>query len=380
MTYKYLFILFFAFTWCSYSQTQAALMQSKSLAKTQDQKKLLEEWFKAAKDGNLKQMRQLSVNVDINAQDDGRYTALIFQAYDGNLDIVKFLLEFPDINVNARTQYGWSPLMYAALQGHENIVQLLLAVPGINITFENESGSALTLATRMGHEKIVELLLQASAGFSESSAKININALDRLGKGLTALMHAAEMGHENIVKILLQVPGININVQNKNGQTALNFAIEKKKDAVAKLIQDKIDELTAQAFQSITDTNIESLKSAITQIGVNIKDKAGDSLLHKAVKQKKLEIIRFLLLTDLSCLDINGAGGKDAIELAVGNLEIFEFFISLIDFERYCAHPDCAKPSCTKKCSRCSAAFYCSVDCQKKHWPTHKHNCKSKES
>ena len=38
-------------------------------------------------------------------------------------------------------------------------------------------------------------------------------------------------------------------------------------------------------------------------------------------------------------------------------------------------------PVCTKvaenKCTACKAVFYCSRDCQKKHWKTHKFDCKS---
>ena len=38
-------------------------------------------------------------------------------------------------------------------------------------------------------------------------------------------------------------------------------------------------------------------------------------------------------------------------------------------------------PVCTKvaenKCTACKAVFYCNRDCQKKHWKTHKFDCKS---
>lgn len=31
--------------------------------------------------------------------------------------------------------------------------------------------------------------------------------------------------------------------------------------------------------------------------------------------------------------------------------------------------------ACTKKCCACSVAFYCSVECQRKHWLVHQHSC-----
>eukprot|EP01039_Chlorochromonas_danica_P000346 gene346-371_t len=41
-----------------------------------------------------------------------------------------------------------------------------------------------------------------------------------------------------------------------------------------------------------------------------------------------------------------------------------------------CANPTCKQPG-QKKCSGCSKVFYCSVDCQKKHWTEHKSQCKA---
>lgn len=31
-----------------------------------------------------------------------------------------------------------------------------------------------------------------------------------------------------------------------------------------------------------------------------------------------------------------------------------------------------------KKCARCREAYYCGVECQRKHWPVHKKDCKKK--
>ncbi|CAN0459269.1 unnamed protein product, partial [Ectocarpus sp. 12 AP-2014] len=50
----------------------------------------------------------------------------------------------------------------------------------------------------------------------------------------------------------------------------------------------------------------------------------------------------------------------------------------------------CARPACGKRqgnasggakfkvCSRCQVAMYCSGECQKAHWKTHKMECRQK--
>ena len=39
----------------------------------------------------------------------------------------------------------------------------------------------------------------------------------------------------------------------------------------------------------------------------------------------------------------------------------------------------CKSPRCTKKCSACSKAFYCSGKCQQAHWKVHKKECNKKK-
>jgi hypothetical protein len=41
--------------------------------------------------------------------------------------------------------------------------------------------------------------------------------------------------------------------------------------------------------------------------------------------------------------------------------------------ERFCQN--CQSPTATKKCSKCVNMYYCSKECQIKHWPLHKYLC-----
>lgn len=404
MNFKCNFILFLTFVCYFNHQIQAAHQQARNKSAP-----LLKQWLQAAQNGDLETTEQLIPKVDINAQDGGgntalmnaiafqrenivkclmqlpeinvniknedSTTALMFASNAGNENIMKLLLQAHDtgsgdgakatININAQDQNGKTALFIASWRGYENVVKLLLQVHGINITAQDQRGqTALTVACSFGHDNIVKILLPAFL--------ININ--DRY-KGDTVLIHSSRLGRENVVKMLLEVPGININAQGTDDKTALMRAEENKHVKIVKLIQDKIDELICKAFNAIKDDSIEIIKAVIAQIGIKIIDKDGDTLLHKAIKLKKLEIVRFLLLIDPTLLEINNKDGKDAIELSVGYPEIFEFIKTLVPSEKSCAH--CSHESCTKKCSRCKKVFYCSSGCQKEHWNIHKEVCKT---
>ena len=67
------------------------------------------------------------------------------------------------------------------------------------------------LASFEGYLDVVKELLQ--------HPKIDINLQDRNGD--TALMHAATRGRLGVVRELLKRPGIDVNLQNRYGDTAL---------------------------------------------------------------------------------------------------------------------------------------------------------------
>lgn len=119
-----------------------------------------------------------------------------------------------------------------------DIVKALLTIPGININdrehLYNASGftfagdSPLIVAARSGLEGIVESLLQLKD-------KIEINMTnDKTGD--TALIAAVTSNNVEIVRLLLADPTIDINIQNKEGKTALDLASDLKRDEIKELI------------------------------------------------------------------------------------------------------------------------------------------------
>src|SRR5665647_1709331 len=115
-------------------------------------------------------------------------TALMFAA-KSNLEMVKLLVE----RGAAINQTGWNPLIYAAWQGKTDVVKYLLE-KGADIDALSPNGiSALMMAARGGHFDTVKLLLW-------EVADPNI----RSESGITALAWALKAGNTEIAELLKQ--------------------------------------------------------------------------------------------------------------------------------------------------------------------------------
>lgn len=342
--------------------------------------------------------------VNVNAQNKQGNSGLIIAASNGHENIAKLLLQSPSINVNMQNEHGTTPLITAVCNERENIVKLLLQHPNVNVNIaDSDDVTALIFAVEHDLQNIVKLLLnaphvninaQTPYGVTALIYAINKNNIEivklflqrpdldiNAGKS-TALVCAALSGRKEILKLLLEHPAVNINAQYKTGITALKCT---KDASMAKLIQDKINELTHKAFDSISafaqansdaerQDNLQILKSVIAQIGDNIVDAEGNMLIDKAFTLNQPKIIEYLLTKAKNPCELLA---RFPFETLNPNSELFKYFFNLA-YKKLCANPACKNQTteCTKKCSGCRKVYYCSVDCQKAQWETHKNACK----
>lgn len=116
-------------------------------------------------------------------------------AAQGNVEGVRSVLSFGNVDVNCPDQYGWTALLTASSHGYADIVELLLQRKDIDVEFQDTQGStALSWAATNGHLKVVQLLL--------ASGKVENHREN--GSGCAALTWATMKGHNEIVSLLMK--------------------------------------------------------------------------------------------------------------------------------------------------------------------------------
>lgn len=213
--------------------------------------------FQAAALGDLKLIQQLTQNrpnVDVVATG----TPLMQAAYYGHLDVVKFLIT-KGANISANTPFG-TPLIYAVKGGHLEIVKFFLE-KGVDVNFRGgaERETALRVGCARGYILIVKTLLAAGAdptlqlsdrcpsilgeaAFLGHSEIVNLllqagsDANTKCFMGWTPLMDAARGGQLNTVQLLIRA-GANVNAQDRDGKTALWWALELNHRQIAKTLR-----------------------------------------------------------------------------------------------------------------------------------------------
>ncbi|XP_063790855.1 ankyrin repeat and SAM domain-containing protein 3 [Pseudophryne corroboree] len=151
-------------------------------------------------------------DVDLNQQNLGGWTPLMYASYIGHDAVINLLLE-AGVDVNCRTPSGQTPLMLAASCGNESVAYFLIQ-QGAEVEARDARGwTALYHCTSSGHQRMLRFLLEHGANGDVKEPVY----------GFTPLMEAAASGHEFIVQHLLN-HGVKVTETDRNGDTARTLA------------------------------------------------------------------------------------------------------------------------------------------------------------
>ncbi|XP_041758916.2 histone-lysine N-methyltransferase EHMT2 isoform X1 [Coregonus clupeaformis] len=146
-----------------------------------------------------------------HTEEDG-YTGLHHAAKLGSLDIVTLLLETGQVDINAQDSGGWTPIIWAAEHKHIKVIRALLN-RGADVTLKDkEMNACLHWASFAGCVGIAEMVLNAGCPLSS----VNMH-------GDTPLHIASREGFLECVTLFLS-RGADIDIMNREGDTPLSLA------------------------------------------------------------------------------------------------------------------------------------------------------------
>ncbi|XP_062216003.1 ankyrin repeat-containing protein At5g02620-like [Phragmites australis] len=177
----------------------------------------------AARAGQLGSVREMlfgktpaELGALLSKQNQAGETPLFVAAEYGYVALVDEMIKYHDVaTAGIKARSGYDALHIAAKQGDVDVVkELLQALPELSMTVDASNTTALNTAATQGHMEVVRLLLEVDGSL----------ALIARSNGKTALHSAARNGHVEVVRALLEAePSIALR-KDKKCQTALHMA------------------------------------------------------------------------------------------------------------------------------------------------------------
>ena len=259
------------------------------------------------------------IDVNIQRKDDGE-TALIAACFAAKEQAVNELLKHPDIDVNLQNKDGLTALIYACRYGSPKIVEALLKMPDINVNLKDKSGNtALIWAVTNKRPEIVKQLI--------NHPDIDVNARDKDGN--TALNRASYSNRINEVKELLKHPDIDISIEDCYSGTALYYAKDKKHSEIEKMIEDYVPGVDRRE-------GVNQTRSSRPVSDINAKDEYGNTALIRACTERNdIEAVKELLQNPDIDINAKDFGGNTAFAWAAysGSVDLVRLLISHPDID-----------------------------------------------
>eukprot|EP00961_Rhodomonas_salina_P287619 3886086-Rhodomonas_salina.1 len=251
-------------------------------------------------------------------------TPLMMAASNGHEDFVTWLADKHKVNMDTKDKNGQTALLQAAANGREAVVRALAHRKANLWETDSNNNTALHLAARNGLEGLLRWLVldenlnleamnddgetpflcAAAEGregamrwLKENGANVDAKRTD----GRTALMLLVEKEQERLVGWMTQSTGVDANAADSNGRTALMYAAERGFVEVAKQL-------------AMVDRNESACRLNIGQ-----KDFGGSTALIYAVKNRRQEMLKWLLKDRGANADASNAEGWTPLTLTVAH-------------------------------------------------------------
>ena len=157
-----------------------------------------------------------------NREDNKGHRPLHYAAYNGHLEVVKYLGHDRDL-VDKKSADGRTPIFFASQNGHFDIVQYLIEEAQCNpLHIDNSGWMLIHYASLNGHLRIVQFIIKV---FKDRNRDPFCKTNNLIGN--TPLHLACDQGHLNIVQYLIREEHCNPSCEDNNGKTPLHYACQR---------------------------------------------------------------------------------------------------------------------------------------------------------
>ncbi|XP_036129341.1 2-5A-dependent ribonuclease [Molossus molossus] len=193
--------------------------------------------------GNVRLLQLfLSEGAGVDEHDRHGFTAFMEAAAYGRVGALRFLHDSgAQVNLGRQPleeqkqlrKGGATALMDAAENGQIEVLRILLEEMGADVNIRDNMGRNALIHALVNLEPSNEVAI--SCLLLDHGAEVNV----RGEKGKTPLILAVEKGHLDLVQKLLEQEDIEINDTDREGKTALRWAVECNQTKIAQLLCDK---------------------------------------------------------------------------------------------------------------------------------------------
>ncbi|KAM5342659.1 hypothetical protein ACJ41O_013625 [Fusarium nematophilum] len=258
----------------------------------------------------------LGHGADVDAKERYGKTALHMASSEGHLKIAQILLD-GGAYVNAKDKKGATALFEAAIEGHPSIVRLLLDNGAVVNTQDEWGRTALNEVAsqrwRQGHEDAIRLLIEGGADLK----------LPATTKAYTPVHDAATRRHDKALRLLLE-GAVDVDQQDKSGNTALDLAIDAGGRSTVRLLLDNGADVNREDGEGRTPLHramihgFADLVRLLLERGAGIdKQEKGfqATALHMAVASRYDWIVE-LLVEKGAAVNLRDSRGRTPLEMA----------------------------------------------------------------
>lgn len=217
-----------------------------------------------------------------------------------NMEVVEFLLFWPEIDINAH-QKNTEPVLHSMIKKMSNttqrdITRLLVHHSKTNLSLADSDGKTpLHIAAQWNNKEVVDDII-------DIYAQINPNLQDNAGN--TPLHVACDCNHIEIVTKLLNHPTLGVDVKNNTGNTPLCCACIRGNVSIVSLlinaratrVKNGLDRLAiVLACQNNHDQCVDMLLKVYPQLIDSFLCENKDYLLHIAADNKSANVMKVLV-------------------------------------------------------------------------------------